>query len=143
MRYLTLCSALLVGFAASANADDISTDSFAAIGLADMNAMTADQGMDIRAKGLVWGQSTATSLTHNGFATSTNGYLGKTQYGDNGIFGANFSIADASVGGGHNGGHNGGHPTYNGGGHGGGGHGGGGYGAPTSVAGGFSFVVGF
>lgn len=96
MRYVTLCFAILLGFAVQADAGDINTDSLSAIGISDMQVMSDSQGMEVRAKGFVYGESTVLSinLLGGGYATSTNGYV---NLNPNLTWGANFSGADAGI----------------------------------------------
>ena len=96
MRYTTLCFAIVLGCCVQANAGDINTDSLSAIGIPDMQVMSDAQGMEVRAKGFVYGESTVLSvnLLGGGYATSTNGYV---NLNPGFTVGGNFSGADAGV----------------------------------------------
>lgn len=76
MKYAILAAAVLGFGAAQASAGEISSSSLSAIGLGKMAPVSNAKGMEVRAKGLVWGQSTAsTNIFNIAGSTSTNGYV--------------------------------------------------------------------
>jgi len=108
MKYFALSLALFVASALSAQAAE--PVSLQAVGLSGMKVMSDVQGNEIRAKGFVFGQSTATStqfvalagpgaiVVNASTASSTNGYENLKFFSP--AFGASVSAANANVGGG-------------------------------------------
>ena len=96
MKYAILAAAVLGFGAAQASAGEISSSSLSAVGLSKMAPVSNAKGMEVRAKGLVWGQSTAsTNIFNVAGSTSTNGYI-NWNYGT--TLGASVSTSFSAVG---------------------------------------------
>ncbi|WP_437191917.1 hypothetical protein [Planctomicrobium sp. SH527] len=97
MKYAILAAAVLAVGGAQVSAGEISSSSLSAVGLGKMAPVSNAKGMEVRAKGLVWGTSTASTNILFGTASgsSTNNYA-NFKFGT--TLGASVSASYSTVG---------------------------------------------